>query len=344
MYRGFVVDKSILKNDPHFSEGCSSCHKGNNKASRKEDAHKNLVSRPSKDLKTCETCHEDIVKRFKTSLHFTTAGQRHGVMGRFSHNELIKFDKNIFETSCRSCHASCGDCHVRSYPVGGIKLGLIKGHKFIKKDEGRTCALCHGGRVYPEYTGEYGGSADIHYQKGMVCTDYHKKEELHGNGILYKSMKDVKDRPKCSNCHKAGVEDTERSQRPHKIHKEKLTCYACHAGSHYRNCYNCHIGKGAESKPGFYLGINPRDKKTFTTLRVVPTIRDTFKAFNIKMEHFDRLPNYWDSAVHTIKKRTDRTRSCDACHKEKKDYLTEDILIKGGSKANFDLIYKQKSK
>ena len=39
--------------------------------------------------------------------------------------------------------------------------------------EGKTCALCHGGRVYPEFTGEYGGNADIHYQKGMSCAEIH---------------------------------------------------------------------------------------------------------------------------------------------------------------------------
>ena len=30
--------------------------------------------------------------------------------------------------------------------VSGISLGLIQGHKFIKKNEGKTCAFCHGGR------------------------------------------------------------------------------------------------------------------------------------------------------------------------------------------------------
>lgn len=336
------MDKNILKDNPHFTEGCSYCHKGNNKAVKKEEAHKNLIPRPSKDIKTCEGCHEDIVKNFKTSLHFTSYGQRQGIIGRFSKEEIKIFDSKVFETSCRSCHASCGDCHVSSSPIGGVKLGLIKGHRFIKKDESRTCALCHGGRVYPEFTGDYSGTADIHYQKGMVCTDCHKKDELHGKGIMYSSMKNVQERPKCINCHKIGVEDTEKSIAAHKIHKEKVSCYACHAAGNYRNCYNCHAGKGAESKPGFYLGINPRDKKTLTTLRLIPTIKETFKIFNIHMEHYDVLPNYWDTAPHTIKKRTDRTRSCDVCHKERRDYLTKEMIIKNGSKANIELIYKQK--
>lgn len=343
MYKAFLVDKDIVKNDQHFSDGCSSCHKGNNKAQKKEDAHKGVIVKPSDNLSSCEGCHEDVTKRFKNSLHWTSNGQRHGVVGRFSQNEEAVFDKKVFEKSCRSCHASCGDCHVSSPVIGGIKTGLIKGHKFVKRDEGRTCALCHGGRVYPEFTGEYGGTADIHYQKGMVCVDCHKKKELHGDGTLYKSRKDIKDKPSCINCHKL-EESSERAKPAHIAHKDKLSCNVCHSGGSYRNCYNCHAGKGAESKPGFFIGLSPRDKKTVTTLRLIPTVRDTFKPAGIKMDNYDKLPNYWDTAVHNIRKRTDRTRSCDVCHKEKRDYLTVDTLIKDGSKANYDIIYKQKNK
>ena len=102
------------------------------------------------------------------------------------------------------------------------------------------------------------------------------------------------------------------------------------------------MGKGATSKPGIFLGINPRDKKTITTLRLIPAVRDTFKGAGIKMERFDALPNYWDTATHNIKKRTERTRSCDVCHEEKKDFLTKETLIKSGSKANEGLIYTPK--
>ena len=102
------------------------------------------------------------------------------------------------------------------------------------------------------------------------------------------------------------------------------------------------MGSGATSKPGFYLGLNPRDKKTVTTLRLIPTVRDTFEKAGIKMENFDVLPNYWDSPVHNIKKRTERTWYCDACHVEKKGFLTQEMLIEKGSKANERLIYSPK--
>ena len=85
-----------------------------------------------------------------------------------------------------------------------------------------------------------------------------------------------------------------------------------------------------------------RDKKTITTLRVIPTVRDTFLSAGIKMENFDLLPNYWDTVPHNIKKRTERTRSCDVCHVDKEGFLTKETLIKDGSKANEELIYTPK--
>lgn len=343
MYKAFLVDRSLIGKDIHFEEGCTSCHKGDGKGPTRAAAHKGLVARPSKNLEACEQCHEDIAKLFKASLHYTTEGQRHGVSGRFSQKELKVFNEKVFEQSCRSCHASCGDCHVKAPVISGISMGLVKGHRFVKRDEGKTCALCHGGRVYPEFTGDYGGAADIHYQKGMVCVDCHKKGELHGNGTaVYTLRKEVKDRPRCINCHKTGEEKTELAQSAHARHKDKLSCYACHSGGAYRNCYDCHLGKGSTAKPGFILGLNPRNKKTVTTLRVIPTVRDTFAPAGIAMEQFDNLPNYWDTAPHNIRKRTERTRSCEVCHNEKKNFLTKDMLLKNGSKANEGLVYTPK--
>ena len=340
MYKAFLVDISLIEKDMHFKESCTFCHKGNGRGATRDAAHKGLVARPSDNLETCEMCHEDITKPFKNALHYTTEGQRQGIAGRFSQNELNIFNDKVFEGSCRSCHASCGDCHVKAPVIGGVNTGLLKGHRFVKRDEGKTCGLCHGGRIYPEFTGEYGGAADIHYQKGMICVDCHKKGALHGNSVVpYIFRKEVKERPRCNNCHKIGQEKTELAKTSHKSHNNKVSCYACHSGGAYRNCYDCHLGKGATSKPGFILGLNPRDKKIVTTLRVIPTVRETFKTADIAMEQFDRLPNYWDTAPHNIRKRTERTRSCEVCHEEKKDFLTKDMLLKDGSKANEGLVY-----
>jgi thiosulfate/3-mercaptopyruvate sulfurtransferase len=341
-YRAFLIDKKLIGTDPHFTEGCAFCHKGKEKAASKSQAHAGLVKKPSSDHKVCGNCHDEAPGTYKNSLHFTMAGQRHGVSGRLSKAELKLFDKKVFQQSCRSCHASCGDCHVSSPSVGGVRLGFIKNHKFVAKDEARTCAICHGGRVYPEFTGEFGGAADIHYQKGMTCLDCHPKAGFHGSSGKYQSRKEVRDKPACLNCHKPGEEKTEKAKSSHTQHKDRVSCYGCHSGGEYRNCYSCHLGTGAKSKSGFFLGLNPRDQKTITTLRHVPAARDTFKKVGIKMEGYDKLPNFWDASPHNIKKRTERTRSCDSCHVEKKEFITKETLPKDGSKANEKIIYTPK--
>jgi hypothetical protein len=341
-YKAYLVNPKIIATDPHFADGCVSCHKGNEKAATRERAHAGLVKKPSSDITVCGQCHDKVSKVYKDSLHFTTEGLRNGVSKRFSAKEKKIFDEKVFQQSCRSCHASCGDCHVASPKIAGISTGLIKGHEFVAKDDGTTCARCHGGRVYPEFTGDFGGQADVHYQKGMTCLNCHTKGELHGTGTRYASKTDVKEKPACTNCHKPGTEKSDKARSSHAQHKEKVSCYACHAGGSYTNCSDCHIGKGTTPKPGFYLGLNPKDKKTVTTLRLVPVVRDTFKAVGIVQKNYDSVPNYWATPTHNIKKRTDRTRSCEACHKDKINFLTKETLIKGGSKANNLLLYNPK--
>ncbi len=338
MYRGFLVDAAFLEKDTHLALGCVSCHRGDNSVVSKEDAHRGLVKRPSDDPSLCGQCHAEIAAAYGKSLHYTTAGQRHGVSGRFSPAERRRFDEKVFAQSCRSCHASCGDCHVKGPAVSGISIGLLAGHKFIRRDEGRTCGACHGGRVYPEYTGEYGGRPDVHYQRGMLCMDCHTKTELHGDGTAYQSKMEVKGKPDCRKCHPGRAEKRIGMRIAHEGHRGKASCQACHAAAPYRQCTNCHAGQGAASRPGFILGRSPRDGK-LTTLRLVPTVRDTFTAAGIAMEAYDALPNYWDSPVHSIRKKTDRTRSCDTCHGERKDFLTKETLLPGGARANGQLPY-----
>jgi hypothetical protein len=339
MYKGFLVDKTLLDSDPHLKESCTSCHKGNEAAADKETAHKGLIKRPSDDLNVCGQCHEEIAERYKNSLHYTAAGLRHGLIGRFSEDEVKIFDSNVFQQSCRSCHASCGDCHVKGPVIGKICTGLLQGHKFVRKDEAKTCAFCHGGRIYPEFTGQYGVVKDVHYEKGMKCLDCHKKDEFHGDGNAYTSRRDVKLKPACISCHPSGKEKSEKAANAHEKHRDKVSCTACHALSTYKNCYNCHLGKGAESKSGFFLGKNPRNKNIVTTLRSVPTARDTFEAAGIKMKKYDSLPNYWDTVPHVLRKMTERTNNCNMCHLIKMGFLTKEKLIKDGSGANEELIF-----
>ncbi|HOW55940.1 MAG TPA: multiheme c-type cytochrome [Syntrophorhabdaceae bacterium] len=339
-YMRYYVDKSLTDKDPHFGRGCVSCHKGDGKEADKDKAHKGFVKRPSADLKTCGGCHEDITGNYQNSLHYTVSGFTTKVSMRFSAKEEAVFKMEIFGKSCRSCHAACGDCHVSSPSIDGIRSGFLKGHAFVKRDEGKTCGICHGGRVYAEYTGRYGAGADVHYQKGMMCTNCHKKGRLHGEGGMYAGKDSPRGSPKCKDCHKAGSEKRPVAKLAHSKHEGRVSCYGCHVRGEYRNCSGCHEGKASSSRAGLILGADPENKRLLTTLRQIPVSRDTFSKAGIKMERFDDVTDYRAAPVHNIQRVTARTRSCDICHVNKKDLLTKGSLIKNGSKANEGLIFR----
>lgn len=339
-YKRYLVDKTIIEKDPHFMNGCVSCHKGDAKSDDHEKAHKSIIKRPSADMKLCGDCHEDIVKTYGSSLHYTVKGIQSKFPERLSQKEEKTFSDKIFNRSCKTCHASCGDCHVSSPSIKGVRSGFIKGHGFVKKYESKTCAVCHGGRVYPEYTGKYGDGPDVHHLKKMSCTDCHKKVQLHGDGRAYNNKDEVRSRPRCRDCHKTGREAKSTARLAHAKHEGKVSCYGCHVQGKYGNCYDCHSGKGAVLMPDFILGADPGNNKMLTTLRTVPVTRNSFIKDGIKMEKFDEVKDYRATPVHNIKKSTERTRSCDICHVNKKDFLTERSLIKNGSKANRELIFK----
>jgi thiosulfate/3-mercaptopyruvate sulfurtransferase len=336
---GFVVTEDVLESDPHFYLGCTDCHAGDSSQAKQEDAHKGLIARPSDDPEaSCGQCHEETAKNYTLSLHYTAAGMKHGVMPRFDDKGAALFKDKVFEQSCRSCHASCGDCHVKSPDVSGISTGLLDGHRFVKKAEDKTCALCHGGRVWPEFTGDYGGSPDVHYRKGMTCIDCHSGEQFHGDGTAYTSRKQVVDKPSCTDCHDLAKLGKDATKETHATHAETVSCSACHTASAYRQCSSCHLGGGAVSNPAIVLGHNPRIPGQLTTLRLIPTQRETFKPAGISMTNFDALPNYWDTVPHNIAKRTDRTRDCNTCHQDGTYYFDESRLPEGGSTKNLELV------
>jgi hypothetical protein len=332
-HKRFLIDKALLDKDPHFAAGCTFCHKGDGASADQEKAHKGVVKKPSRDPRACADCHEDIAKAYTSARHFTTQGMRDKMLRRLSKGEQTTFNEKIFEQSCRSCHASCGDCHVQSASTNGASVGFINKHRFVKKDEGKTCAVCHGGRVYPEYSGELSGVPDAHRQKGMTCTSCHGKERLHGSS-------GAPPRPRCTDCHKAGKETQPTARLAHTKHEGKVSCYGCHSQGSYRNCYGCHKGAASAFDTSLILGADPRDKRTLTTLRAVPLARDSLADWGIKMEHFDAVPDYRAAAVHNIRRVTERTRSCDTCHMTRKGFLSEKSLIRNGSKANEGLIFK----
>jgi hypothetical protein len=301
-----------------------------------------LIAKPSENIDTCASCHKDIGGHFQKSLHYTTAGLQNGIHKRFSKVQAEQFDAQVFEKSCRSCHASCGDCHVKTPNVSGVNQGLFANHRFQKKNEDKTCAACHGGRVYAEYTGRDSGVRDIHFEKGMKCLDCHKAQELHGDGTKAESKGNVKGKPSCTDCHK--MSSSPQNGKVHKQHASKTSCQACHVASGYNQCSSCHIGKGAQQTQAFILGRDPQNKDRLVTLRMTPVARDTFAAKGILMDNYDRIANFWTAPIHNIRKKTARTRTCGPCHtKNKEGFITKKSFPKDGSQQNSALIYDHKA-
>ena len=125
LYKGYVVDASLIESDPHLSQGCVACHQGDESAQDRAKAHVGLVKRPSDDPTLCGLCHSDIAENYSRSLHFTNAGMRNGIGQRLSASDAKSFDTKVFSQSCGSCHATCYDCHLGAgaTSVPGLILG-----------------------------------------------------------------------------------------------------------------------------------------------------------------------------------------------------------------------------
>ena len=231
----------------------------------------------AEDFGGCEGCHSDIADNFTTSLHYTGAGMKgeyvRGAAGEFG----IDMDMFYAEGNCSNCHVTtCEKCHEGGH---GAEITID------------TCDKCHL-KKQSTFVGDTPGHADkgphadIHYEKGLICTDCHNAEELHGDGVEYDTMLEAVT-TECEDCHKSpaktvkGMNVTQYSPdtSSHKIHGEKLDCSACHAGWMPR-CVNCHL--------------DTRKTESFTV--------DEFylaKAADGQIKPFLKMTALYDNATHT---------------------------------------------
>lgn len=331
--------KPAFLSSTHNSEGCESCHKGDPKGADKDRAHAGLIARPSRQPDaTCGACHADEVAKVKTSLHFTVRSYETLMKLRSAHKWPDV--QPVFQQACVSCHASCGDCHVSK--AKSARGGLMDGHLFLKRGPMESaCGTCHGGRVYPEYTGKNEGfPADVHWEKAkMDCLACHPAAQMHGDGTAYPNRHAVKPKPQCLNCHpnaKAGGSPIEQ----HAVHGDKINCVVCHS-TVYKGCENCHVGEGAKSTLQFKIGKSSRPNApyTYTLLRHVPTVRDMWEP-KVKdgMPNYDAEPTWKDTTPHNIQRKTPRTASCNNCHGNARLFLKPGDLNPTEATANAKVV------
>ncbi|NQE04781.1 hypothetical protein C5S32_02815 [ANME-1 cluster archaeon GoMg1] len=247
------------------------------------------------DFGGCEMCHSDVAENFSTTLHYTGAGMK-GEYARHSAEEFgIDMDEYYAKWNCSKCHiTTCQKCHV-GYEA---KMGHGDQTQEMTID---TCDECHKPKQTSTFVGDMAGHkkpgphADVHYEKGLICTDCHGATELHGDGTYYKSQDDAGAvKVKCEDCHKAS------DIMAHTIHGDKLDCTACHTGWQL-NCKGCHL----ETRPPyssvsdeFYLGVGADGK-------ITPFLR-----METEYKNETHLA-YGAYFTHTI---TKEAKNCSFCH------------------------------
>ena len=257
------------------------------------------------DFGGCEMCHSDVAENFSTTLHYTGAGMK-GEYAKHAAAEFgIDMDEYYAQWNCSTCHiTTCEKCHEGGH---GAEITID------------TCDQCHKRKQTSTFVGDMSEhskpapNADVHYEKGLTCTDCHDATELHGDGTLYESQLEAV-KATCVDCHPAP--DT----MSHMVHVGKLDCTACHSGWQL-NCKDCHL----KTRPAysavsdeFYLGV-AADGKIKPFLRMESEYNNATHV------------GYGEYFTHAI---TKEGKDCSFCH-DNPEVLCEgcegEILGQGGS-------------
>jgi thiosulfate/3-mercaptopyruvate sulfurtransferase len=315
---------------PHGQIGCPRCHGGDPASGDWQTAHEGLTKDPTypEPQKACGECHGEIAAGAASSLHYTIAPIRRSIERRRgpSHTSAQDALTQAHQNHCSQCHASCGQCHVsRPAYVGG---GFLSGHQFQKTPPMETtCASCHGGRVFAEFTGlNTKIKADVHFDAAeMKCADCHPADQIHAACEGVATRFDTLSRPRCSHCHPEAVQGADSVI--HDDHTETVACQVCHAQP-IKHCFGCHVGiddqglayyKCKQTQLGLKIGRNPRitatRPQTYVVVRHAPIVPTTFDHYAPSaLRAFDAVPTWKLSAPHTIQRRTLQNASCNNCH------------------------------
>ncbi len=369
-------------NTVHGKLGCQNCHGGVSPAQDRNEAHSKEFHVKVDPKKVCGGCHKDIANNFFHNLHTKFNGMKpenpEFIKRAVVHEMRVSDDeeskkllaRGIEDGGCAECHrATCGSCHITlPEPSGG---GFpATGHAFYKRpNDVYNCTACHGSRKGKEYMlsgvstkqvqqsdvikalglKDYKPKRDVHYQKGMHCSDCHNASWIHSSGpdlagsLRYNDPK----LPTCQECHVKGKEDDFYSISMHATHAKPdastpyLQCQVCHAQV-YPNCLSCHVSKenkGEEPPPDFkfftlkiaknplkldfYKKIFPDMLKTrqydYTLVRRPSVVPDTFDSYRPQgdtvLGNYTEYPTWKYASPHSIVKDSPQTKNgCTGCH------------------------------
>jgi len=166
---------------------------------------------------------------FLSSLHYTAKGMEYWYDKANGGLEILS-GVPYSSLGCKNCHVSgCDRCHEI------VKDKVSRYSTEAAKDQ-TMCLECHVREAAILKTDRDSNQEDVHFSKGMKCTDCHSSREMHGDGTECISLKQPGAMDtKCEKCHPS-VKATDS----HTVHGEKLDCKACHV-RHVVSCTNCHF-------------------------------------------------------------------------------------------------------
>jgi len=179
-------------------------------------------------------CKKDEATCYMMSLHATGAGMKHWYEKDDGFMQItgIPYEK----LDCKSCHATkCERCHNEKTAEGKFTGTDVKNKEL--------CLQCHSRAKLCFKMDTKAKTLDLHVAQGMICSDCHGKEDVHGDCKEYQCMREpgaVK--ADCNNCHTEIAKN-----KSHNIHLKKVHCTACHVSSTL-SCYNCHFDNFLKTK------------------------------------------------------------------------------------------------
>ncbi len=263
------IDCHTVHIDSNHQQPCVSCHKGNNKAKNRDDAHAGLIFSPAHPdhlVESCGPCHAEITSHITESEHFTlhksvnlfrkAFGAKTNLMSfletpkNSSPKTVLELADDLLRRRCFRCHpyisgdnypavfhgTGCASCHM------AFIEGKIENH-IIREPGDAQCLSCHyGNYVGFDYYGRF--EHDFNYEYRTPFTT--KNKFFRPYGIEYHQLKPDIHQLRgllCIDCH-TGAELMKKSGEG-----KKPSCKKCHSGEELRRSLPANVIK----KQGLFL-------------------------------------------------------------------------------------------